>query len=69
MTDNEKKMFANFIKSPRYANIIRTQKLAILYDRCKEMSNNKCLYPHCFCLCGKNAPIDPETGLEYERSQ
>ncbi len=53
-----------FKKSPRGKHILKTQKLAIKYNRCKEKFKGKCSYPHCGCLYGNNGPIDPITGKE-----
>ena len=51
--------------SARYKNIVKTQKLAMKHNRCKELFNDKCSYPHCGCLYGANAHINPITGKEY----
>jgi len=46
---------------------MRIRKLAIKHNRCKEMEDGKCMYPHCGCLFGETCHNDPVTGKEITK--
>ena len=64
LTAGQRRQVDAFVSSPRYGHIQKTKELAIKYNRCKEQLDGKCMYPHCGCLFGENAPIDPVSGEE-----
>lgn len=64
--DKTKEEIIQQIGIRRFNHMMKMRELAVKHNRCKEMRDVHCIYPHCGCLYGENGHIDPITGKEYK---
>ena len=64
MNTLNKKQIRNAMGHKRYDHMVKMRKLAVKHNRCEEMQDGRCMYPHCGCLYGENGHINPVTGKE-----